>query len=376
MRIGFLCSEFPPDPHGGIGVYTRDLAGELARRGHEVYVVGWSDRNEVTRQDGIHVQRIRRPDLGRLPHLSVIQSCRHLARNVRELAGDWKLDVLEVPDYRGESAWFTRFPCPVLLRGHGPVGVLAKLAGRRPSRLIAHLEGRALRLADGRSSVSQFLEDHLVERWGLKSSGRVIPNFVDRHRFRPDETVKRDPQRLLIVGRLGRAKGLDDLLPVLCRILEKNPEATLELVGSDHEGLVERFVRGLDESVARRVVSAGQVQREALPSVYTRASFVVIPARAETFSLVALEAMACGCVPVAWKKSGPAEFLARNKVGRLVENREDWEEELSKLLLDPTDLDEMRARCRQVVETRFSTEVVVPLFEDLYTDHARRGGAR
>ena len=41
MNILFYCSEYPPFVTGGIGSATKAVAEELARRGHNVYVVGY-----------------------------------------------------------------------------------------------------------------------------------------------------------------------------------------------------------------------------------------------------------------------------------------------------------------------------------------------
>ena len=40
MHICYLCNEYPPLPHGGVGSVTYTLAHAVARAGHEVSVVG------------------------------------------------------------------------------------------------------------------------------------------------------------------------------------------------------------------------------------------------------------------------------------------------------------------------------------------------
>ena len=40
MKACFVCSEYPPSLHGGIGTYTRVLGRALRHRGHEVRVIG------------------------------------------------------------------------------------------------------------------------------------------------------------------------------------------------------------------------------------------------------------------------------------------------------------------------------------------------
>jgi len=40
VRIVFVCNEYPPGPHGGIGTLTRTLARGLAAAGHRVRAAG------------------------------------------------------------------------------------------------------------------------------------------------------------------------------------------------------------------------------------------------------------------------------------------------------------------------------------------------
>ena len=40
MRVAYVCNEYPPRPHGGIGSFVQTLARAVAERGLEVTVVG------------------------------------------------------------------------------------------------------------------------------------------------------------------------------------------------------------------------------------------------------------------------------------------------------------------------------------------------
>ncbi len=40
MKICFICGEYPPGPHGGIGTFVQVLARALVAAGHEVRVLG------------------------------------------------------------------------------------------------------------------------------------------------------------------------------------------------------------------------------------------------------------------------------------------------------------------------------------------------
>ena len=40
MNILYLCDEYPPGQHGGIGTSVRSMARELVKQGHRVVVAG------------------------------------------------------------------------------------------------------------------------------------------------------------------------------------------------------------------------------------------------------------------------------------------------------------------------------------------------
>lgn len=53
MRIALVVHKFPPTSVGGTEVYTLNLAREMSRRGHNVFVFCRDDRHEVSRRGGI-----------------------------------------------------------------------------------------------------------------------------------------------------------------------------------------------------------------------------------------------------------------------------------------------------------------------------------
>ncbi len=40
MHVAFICNEYPPGVHGGIGAVTRTYARALVEAGHRVTVIG------------------------------------------------------------------------------------------------------------------------------------------------------------------------------------------------------------------------------------------------------------------------------------------------------------------------------------------------
>jgi D-inositol-3-phosphate glycosyltransferase len=124
---------------------------------------------------------------------------------------------------------------------------------------------------------------------------------------------------LLYVGRLQPIKGLETLLEAMSRL----PHATLLIIGGDHDEpenghglyLRERVVAlGLD----RRVRFLGAQPQRRLRLFYAAADATVMPSYYESFGMVALEAMACGCPVVASSVGGLTTTIQDGVTGHLV----------------------------------------------------------
>src|SRR5438105_11210943 len=125
MKLCFVCNEYPPGPHGGIGTMTQVMARMLAGSGHEVRVIGVYPRDypapDRERDAGVEVLRLREPRM----KFGWLYSRRRLYRQV----ADWVLrdgvDLIEVPDYQGWAAGWRRLPAPVVARVHGTLAYFA-----------------------------------------------------------------------------------------------------------------------------------------------------------------------------------------------------------------------------------------------------------
>jgi glycosyltransferase involved in cell wall biosynthesis len=117
-------------------------------------------------------------------------------------------------------------------------------------------------------------------------------------------TTRRD--HVLYVGRLGREKGIFELLEAAARSREPWP---LELIGAGTAGdAVAAQVRrlGLDRRVSFRPYVS---DRRALARAYASARCVVMPGAFETFGLVAFEAAASGASTVACTSAPSSRLL-------------------------------------------------------------------
>jgi glycosyltransferase involved in cell wall biosynthesis len=145
---------------------------------------------------------------------------------------------------------------------------------------------------------------------------QVIPLGVNTAQFRPLAVSKL--YDLLFVGRYRWVKGLDILLGALSLLGSDGGVPRVGIVG--HFSAQERLhlLSLVPDRIRTQVRFLGTIPNEEMPEAIRSSRFVVIPSRYETFSMVALEAVACG-VPVVAFNVGALPELVTPDVGILVE---------------------------------------------------------
>jgi glycosyltransferase involved in cell wall biosynthesis len=179
-------------------------------------------------------------------------------------------------------------------------------------------------------SISSFTLDRL-QRWARVPAHRthLLPNAVDLSRYTPgaknEELVSRwslhGKRVLLTVGRMDaaeQAKGFDEILDVLPRLVEEIPDLVYVAVGggSDRERLQAKArTLGLSD----HCVFPGHVSESEKLDYYRLADVFVMPSRLEGFGYVFLEALAAGMPVIASKVDGSREAVRNGAWGALVD---------------------------------------------------------
>jgi glycosyltransferase involved in cell wall biosynthesis len=339
VNVCLVSEEFPPDSGcGGIGTYSRLLAGGLVRLGHRVDVVARSWEGDRTdHEDGVTIHRLsvappswRRGTATvatRLPELRDIALWNlRVAARLRRIGRSHGIDVVEAPEYHAQAV-LASATCraPLVVKLHTPAYLASRVNGGRvggsglDARLSEGLEQRLARRARLVTAPSRRLADDVTRDWRLPPPVRIVPNPVDDELFAPTGEPRRGAE-ILYVGRLERRKGVDTLLDALAQI----PGARLRLVGQDQPHGAESMGAHLRARMARlglgadRVEFAGALPREDLPAAYRRAAVCVVPSRYENLPYTCLEAMACGTPVVASAAGGIPEIVTDGADGLLV----------------------------------------------------------
>ncbi len=374
MRVCYVCSDYPPGPHGGIGTMTQLLGRALVGRGATVRVIGIYPPDypaaDVGNDLGVQVVRIRER---RHPLGWVIARAR-LARIVAAWARRGEVDLIEIPDWRGWAAGWPPLRVPVVARLHGSAVYFAAERGISPSRLTRGLERSSLRRADFICSASQYTADRTRQVFDLTrhQSITVLHNPVEVH-DRPSQW--RDSQRVVFTGTLTEKKGVIPLVGAWLRVVAEAPTAELHLFGKDggtREGgsMEGRLREMLPEPAQYSLHFHGHVAREELLQALATARVAVFPSYAEAFALAPLEAMACGCPTISSSRGSGPELIRDGVDGLLVDpdRPADIAAAIIRVLCQDELAESLSAAGRRRVADEFSLEAMLDRNEAFYHD--------
>ena len=335
MRILLVTAEYPPAPCGGIGIFYRELARQLAALGAQVHVLsvgGERGREGTCEENGVGVSRV---ELGaaRSPRLrigswrldgSAVVRARELSSSAQRLVQRLQPDVVETHDW---SAPLWRAPShPFVVRLHGASSVLAHVRAKPAPRLLRFLERRMAAQASALVAVSAWAKEKSAEVFGIEPARiEVIPNGVDTDRFRPGAGAR--CEEVVFAGTLRADKGVPELLQALEIVLRHRPAATATLAGGpdawrDLPSRIRASIERLHMAAPDRLRLLGRVSQEALVDLYRRAGVCVFPSRAEAFGLACVEAMSCGAAVIASPLGAGAEVVEDERSGLLTDPRD------------------------------------------------------
>jgi len=350
---------------GGMNVYVRAAAEQLARRGIDVDVFTRRRAPDVAEIEEIspgsqivHVTagpRAAVPKEELPPHLPEFLD--GVLRRSRAVGG---YDLVHAHYWlsgwvggRAKDAWGV----PLVASFHtlGKVKNYSLARGEPPER-ADRLEGEeaVVLCADRIMAATPTEAAQLV---GLYRADpdliRLVPPGVDHGVFFPRPRASAharlhltDVRLLLFVGRLQPHKGPDIAVRALAETLARDPLGTEDVVlaivggpsGTGHGAEVARLMDLAGAlGVEERVMLFPPQPQVRLADFYAAAEVVLVPSRSESFGLVALEAQACG-TPVIAAEVGGLRYVVDDEVtGYLVEGHDpaDHAERVLRILRDP-----------------------------------------
>ena len=381
---------------GGMNVYVRALASALARAGVECDVYTRSEDPAespvVEVEPGFRVVHVKAGPQAPVPRYDLPSLVDPFVEETTRL-----LDAGPPVEVLHANYWLSgavahqlkhRRDVPMVATFHTLARVKADAGIDDDPDQRARIEHEVIACSDLMLASTDGERDQLAEHYGaVPERVEVVPPGVDHSVFFPDDaSVAKDRlgldgrRMLLFAGRIQPLKGVG--MAVRCLAEMGDPDATLLVVGgpSGPDGNAELArVQQLahDLGVAANVQFVPPQPHTRLADFYRAADVCIVPSRAESFGLVALEAAACGTPVVAASVGGLRSLVDDGATGFLVDDRDPaaYAAPVAMLLDDP----ELAAEIGAIASARsrkYSWSITAARLRRLYGDLVARGLVR
>lgn len=359
MDIGILIGRFPPDLLGGAELQAKQVAEQLAKRGHHVVVFTrrYHNRPYLEQVDGYTI--CRRNELP-LPGLRMVWDTFPALWNIARhrprpqvllcyqtlnsgLIGVIAQLLLGIPavvsirgnrEYRLHNSTTNRLLVPHLYRH-------ARYLMVQSPRILEDLDTQ-LRLAN-KTDLSDKLQFKI----------RVIPNGIQM-----PFGAQSGGSKVVYIGRLIQDKGIADLLLAMKQL----PDVEVLIVG---DGPDRKCLESLAEGMS--VTFTGQVVPSAIAGCLQQARVLVLPSYlGDGLPNVILEAMACGVPVVATSIAGIPDLVRHGQTGFLFQpgDTQQMASHIDRILEDDGLWKSLGDRSLEVVQS-YSWDVIIPQIEQL-----------
>ena len=372
MKVSFVCCEYPPVLHGGIGSFVQTLGRSFVKSGHEVRAIGiyppHLDFQQHEDDNGVQVTRLRRYE----GPLGWLGSRYRLYRILQQWANRGEVDLIELPDWEGLAAGWPRLKVPLVVRCHGSVTYFASEMSTAVRPTTSWLERKSFHRAEfccasstHTGNVTVSLLGERAEPFTVLHSPVLVRNGV--------RSQTRDRKTVVFAGTLTRKKGIIQVIKAWPGVLAQRPDAELHIYGKDagtEDGQPMRtyLLSLLSEQEANNVHFHGHVRTEQLRAVYEHCRLAIFPSYAEAFGLAPFEAMAEGCPTIYTKRPPGPELMVHGRDGLLVDPDDvpDITDCILSLLEDDALACRLGQRGRQQVVERYSPDLILQQTAEFY----------
>jgi len=370
MKIGVVC--YPT--YGGSGVLATELGKGLARRGHDVHFITYSQPVRLNSfQNNVYYHEVRDADY---PLFQYKPYDTALTSKLVDVVQYEKLDLIHV-HYAIPHATVAYLAKKILLAQGRYIptvttlhGTDITLVGKNPAfRPVVEF---AINKSDGVTAVSNSLRDDTMSQFDIKKDIRVIYNFIDLERFRKankdhfKKAIAPDGEKILIhTSNFRKVKRVEDVIHIFKRVHDKIPSKLL-LVGDGPERVnVERLCREMGICGDIRFLG----KQEAVEELLAIGDLFLMPSASESFGLAALEAMACQVPVISSNIGGLPEVNIDGQTGFLsdVGNVDEMAANAIKILSNEDTLNLFKGNALTQAE-QFDIENILPLYEEYYQE--------
>lgn len=369
MKIAIVC--YPT--FGGSGVVATELGLELARRGHEIHFITYSQPVRLALLNpNVHFHEVHVPEYP-LFHYQPYELA--LSSKLVDMVKLHKIELLHV-HYAIPHA-YAGYMAKKMLKEQGiriPMvttlhGTDITLVGNHPFYKPA--VSFSINHSDVVTSVSQDLKDQTYKLFDINRDIVVIPNFIEVDKDKADVNSKchrsmmaTETQKIVThISNFRKVKRIPDVVKIFNEIQKVMP-AKLMMVGDGPEREpAEKLCREL--GISDKVIFFGNSSE--IDQILCYSDLFLLPSETESFGLAALEAMANG-VPVISTNSGGLPEVNEDGFSGYMGNVGDVQDMAKKaisILSDDNVLYQFKSNALKVAQ-KFDIQNILPLYENLY----------
>ncbi len=390
MNILYLCDEYPPCQHGGIGTVTRILAREMVRKGHSVTVCGFYPyfrKAPVYEEDnGVRVFRVfygnklllklsRNKYSGKI--INIEKKFISYTGFIKTLIYDNKIDIIEMPDFQEVFRYtgprfisYPDFSIPVVVKTHGTYSFINNIEkGISFNNKIFNKEEYNLNKADLIIAISVFSSNILKRIFKYDKRIEVIYNGINTNEINQDSFI-RNSNTVIFAGTLSENKGIFKLISAWQKVSRQIPDAKLLVYGKGSPSCQKRLKREINPGISHSIEFKGFVNREKLMKEYQMAACAVFPSFVESFGMAPIESMISGCPTIYSLRSTGNELMTNGIDGLLIDpdNPDEIADSILVILKDKSIAAKIGRMGREVVKTRFDIRDIAEKHLRLYSE--------
>jgi N-acetyl-alpha-D-glucosaminyl L-malate synthase BshA len=370
MKIGVVC--YPT--FGGSGVVATELGIQMAKKGHEVHFITYSQpvRLDILEENIFyHEVNVHDYPLFEYQPYELALSSKMVDTVINE-----DLDILHV-HYAIPHAYAAYMAKKILLDEHGkyvPVittlhGTDITLVGKNPSYKPAVTF--SINKSDVVTSVSESLRQDTLNSFDIKKPIQVIPNFIDLKLYQGEMNCRRaqiapEGQKIIShISNMRKVKRIPDIIEVFAKILKHEPAVLLMIGDGPERERAEQQVRAL--GISEQVKFFGKTNE--VRRLLCMSDLFLLTSESESFGLVALEAMAAHVPVLSTNAGGIPEVNIHGETGFLsdVGDTDAMANHALALLRDEQLLKLFKKNAYGRAQ-KFCVDAIVPLYERAYED--------
>jgi glycosyltransferase involved in cell wall biosynthesis len=326
MKILYVCNEYPPEPHGGLGVFLKNLAEGLVQKKHEVFVFGYYERlnkSVIENIKGVNIIKFPLPYKEK-DFLSLIRLRNSYAADIKKLVNSKGIDIVEFHD---TGAYFLFMKAPFCVRLHNSERYTRKKRGMLLNifERIAFVFRQTTFIAVSDFHLKSFKNYikfiHPLSKLVVIKNGIIVGN---------NKLPINNNKKIVYGGTLKDVKGVDILINAFIDGGFSNEGFTLDIFGpntyKDNFSYWSHLINTIKKM--KQYIESGYIkyhgpkEQDLLHRAFKEAYICVFPSRYESFGLVVIEAMSLGGLVIYSNQGAASEIISDGFDGFLFKNND------------------------------------------------------